>query len=168
MSDDIVNPVVNLDDVPVHEAIDGDHWGGTYKVLTPTMRERGGRLGMVQNRLLPGRAGCPFHSHRHEDEVFFIQSGRGVLRYGDQVIDLKPGDCISCPAGTGIAHQICNPYDEDLIYLGIGDRHPDEICEYPDSNKVMVRSLGTVGILEKTEYMHGEPECPLPLRPKAD
>jgi hypothetical protein len=27
---------------------------------------------------------------------------------------------------------------------------------YPDSGKVMVAGLGTVGVLTKTEYMHGE------------
>lgn len=166
MSQTPINPVINIDDAPVEGALDGEHWGGTYKVLTPTMRARGGRLGLVQNRLPPGRAGCPFHSHRYEDEVFFIQSGRGVLRYGDQLIELRPGDCISCPANTGIAHQIANPYDEDLVYLAAGDRHPDEVCEYPDSNKVMVRSLGRVGVFTATEYMHGEPEVPLPLRKK--
>ena len=87
-------------------------------------------------------------------------SGRSVLRYGDAVHELVPGDCISCPAGTGIAHQLANPYDEDLVYLAIGPHDPHEICGYPDSGKVMVRALDLVGRLERTEYLAGEPEVP--------
>jgi len=34
------------------------------------------------------------------------------------------------------------------------------VCVYPDSGKVMVRSLGAVGRLAATEYMAGEPEVP--------
>jgi len=59
-----------------------------------------------------------------------------------------------------IAHQIGNPYDEDLCYLSIGNYEPNEICVYPDSDKVMVRSIQTVGRLEGTPYMAGEAERP--------
>jgi uncharacterized cupin superfamily protein len=113
-----------------------------------------------QTRVPPGRVAVPFHSHQREDEVFFVLSGRGVLRYGDELRDIRQGDCISCPARTGVAHQIANPYDEDLVYLSIGLNDPDEVCVYPDSDKVMVRSLKRVGRFEKTSYMEGEPERP--------
>lgn len=152
--------VINVEDAEEQVHLSGDHWGGAFKVLTPSMRPKGGRLGVNQSRLPPGRAMCPFHYHQHEDEVFFVLSGRGVLRYGDDVRIIRKGDCISCPAGTKVAHQIANPFDEDLVYLGIGDRHPDEVCVYPDNGKVMVRSIGTVGFLEKAEYMAGEPDNP--------
>lgn len=66
----------------------------------------------------------------------------------------------SAPAGTGIAHQIANDSDEDLVYLSIGPHDPDEVCTYPDSGKVMVRSLKTVGQLEKLDYMAGEADRP--------
>lgn len=158
--DEPLSPIVNIDDAPEEVDPMSDHWGSAWKVLTPTMRPRGGRLGVCLTRLPKGHVGCPFHAHQREDEVFIVQSGRGVLRYGDTLYDLKPGDCISCPAGTGVAHQIANPYDEDLVYFGIGDRDPHEVCVYPDSGKVMVRSLGAVGRLAATEYMAGEPEVP--------
>ena len=83
-------------------------------------------------------------------------SGRGVLRYGDELFDVGPEDCISCAAGNGMAHQIANPYDEDLVYLAIGPNDPDEVCVYPDSDKVLVRSLKKIGVLEPTAYTHGE------------
>lgn len=111
-------------------------------------------------RLEPGRAGVPFHLHHREDEVFYVLSGRGVLRYGDEFTELRAGDCVSCPAGSGIAHQLANPFDEDFVYLAIGSFDAHEVCEYPDSGKVLVRALGKVGVFERREYMNGEPEVP--------
>ena len=151
--------VINVADAEEVAHLSGDHWGGTYRVLTPAMAGLGGTLGVNQSRCPPGRTVCPFHRHHREDEVFYIQSGRGILRYGDTVREIGPGDCISCPAG-GEAHQIANPFDEDLVYLAIGPNDPHEVCEYPDSGKVMVRSLKTVGVLERTHYSHGEADRP--------
>ncbi len=152
--------ITNLADAPEETQMTGDHWGATWKVLTPGMRERGGTLGMVWQRLPPGRAACPFHTHQHEDEVFFILSGTGLLRYGEEIRRLRAGDCVSCPAGTGIAHQIANDSDEELVYLAIGPHDPDEVATYPDNGKVFVRRLKRVGYFEKADYMAGEPDVP--------
>lgn len=160
MSDDASNPVINVDEAPEIEGAEGEHWGASYKILTPSMRPRGGSLGVNYLRVPPGRAVCPFHAHQREDEVFFVISGRGTLRYGDELRPLRAGDCVSCPAGTGIAHQLVNDSGEELVYLAIGLYDPHEVCTYPDSDKVMVRSLQTVGRLAETEYLDGEGERP--------
>jgi uncharacterized cupin superfamily protein len=152
--------VVNIDSVAEVEQLEGRHWGGGYKPLTPALDVLRGRLGANLSRVPPGRSACPFHAHAREDEVFYVLSGRGVFRYGEQLHEIRAGDCISCPAGTGIAHQLANPYDEDLVYLGVGLNDPHEVCTYPDSGKVMVRSLKAVGRLSKTDYMDGEDVAP--------
>ncbi len=154
--------IINRNDA--EEIIEGEgHFGGSYRVLTPAMRERGGRLGVVENRLPPQRVGCPMHSHLREDEVFLIQSGRGLFRYGEHIREVGPGDCLSCPAGAGVAHQLGNPFHEDLVYLAIGPYDPHEVCHYPDSGKILVRGLthtGRVGHFQAASYMDGEPEVP--------
>lgn len=152
--------IINRDAAPVEGGGEAP-WAATWRVLTPQMRAAGGTLGVVSNTLPPGSVGCPFHWHLNEDEVFIVLRGRGVLRYGDTIREIGPGDCISCPAGTRIAHQIGNPFDEALEYLAIGHRDPNEICGYPDTGKVMVRALQTVGRLEARPYMDGEPEKPI-------
>lgn len=152
--------IVNLDQVDETARHKGDHWGASFKALTPSMRPRGGNLGVNHMRLPPGRTAVPFHHHRREDEVFFILEGRGVLRYGEELRPLRAGDCVSCPAKTGVAHQIANPFEEDLVYLAIGSFDPDEVCGYPDNGKIMVRGLKLIGKLEAQEYMAGEPERP--------
>lgn len=152
--------VINVDEVEEVEQLHGQHWGGGDKPLTPSMRARGGKLGVTRSRLPPGRVMTPFHHHQLEDEVFFVLSGRGVLRYGDDIRLLRAGDCVSCPAGTGKAHQIANPFEEDLVYLAIGPHEPHEVCVYPDSGKVLIRGLRRVGFLENADYMAGEPAEP--------
>lgn len=156
----IAATVVNVDQVDEVDCRSGEHWGGFDKRLTPSMRSRGGRLGVNQSRLPKGRTMCPFHYHEREDEVFFVLAGRGILRYGDDVRELRAGDCVSCPAGTKVAHQIGNPFDEDLVYLSIGPHDPHEVCVYPDSNKIMVRSARYVGAIENKPYLDGEPSPP--------
>src|SRR4029079_384941 len=94
------SPVVNIDDVKEIEHLSGEHWGGAYKPLTPLLAEKRGALGVNLSRLPPGRATCPFHYHLRDDEAFYVLSGRGVLRYGDELFPLRAGDCVSCPAGT--------------------------------------------------------------------
>jgi len=153
-------PVTNVDDAEEHESLDGEYWGGSYKLLTPFMSENEGALHLNVSRTPPGRVGCPFHYHLVDDEVFYVLSGTGLLRYGEDLIPLRAGDCISCPAGTEVAHQIANTGPEDLVYLGIGRNSRTDICVYPDSNKINVRALKKVGYLEKVDYMDGEPERP--------
>ncbi len=136
-------------------------WGSRWQVLTAGMRERGGSLGVVKNVLRKGEVGCPFHWHLREDEVFYVISGRGLFRYGDTLTEVSAGDCLSCPAGTRVAHQIANPHDEPLVYLAMGPRDPHEVCGYPDSGKLFARGAGRIGFLEDAGYMDGEPEEPV-------
>ncbi len=161
LDDGACSPVVNVDEVPEETHLNGEHWGGHHKKLTPSMRPHGGMLGVRQLRVPPGRTAYPFHAHLREDEAFFILSGQGLLRYGDDLHPLRPGDCVSCPAGTGKAHQIVNTSGhEDLIYLSIGNRDPHEVCTYPDNGKVLVRGIDKIGLLEERAYLDGEPEVP--------
>lgn len=148
--------VSNADDAE-ETAYDGNaHYRCRVTRLTP----RGAALGVRLNRVAPGKTACPFHTHQVEHEAFFILSGRGVLRYGESLRELRAGDCVYCPAGTGLAHQLANPFDAELTYLSIGTNDPNEVCTYPDSGKVMVRCLSRVGVLEDRAYLAGEPASP--------
>jgi uncharacterized cupin superfamily protein len=156
----IARHVVNVNDVEEDLQFEGDHWGGGCKPLTPALAALPGRLGANLTRVPPGYSACPFHAHVREDEVFYVLSGRGVFRYGDELQEIGPGDCLSCPAGTGVAHQIANPFEQDLVFLAIGPNDPHEVCTYPDSGKVSVRALHQVGHLRQAPYMDGEPDMP--------
>jgi uncharacterized cupin superfamily protein len=71
--------------------------------------------------------------------MFFIVSGSGTLRYGDETRKIRAGDIICCPTGgPETAHQIVNDSNEALAYLSVSTMMEVEVCEYPDSRKVGV------------------------------
>ncbi len=94
-------------------------------------------LGYNLTVLPPGKAQCPFHNHRAEEEMFFILEGEGELRFGAERYAIRQHDLIACPTGGAEgAHQIINTGTQDLRYLAVSNRADIEVCEYPDSGKV--------------------------------
>ncbi|HEY0856922.1 MAG TPA: cupin domain-containing protein [Albitalea sp.] len=94
-------------------------------------------LGYSYDVVPPGKRSCPFHSHRGEEEMFFIVRGSGTLRYGNETRSIRAGDVICCPTGgPDTAHQIVNDSSEELAYLSVSTMMPAEVCEYPDSGKI--------------------------------
>ena len=55
--------------------------------------------------------------------------------------ELRPGDVISRPAGTGVAHAL-RPGADGLTYLAYGTRELSDMCFYPQSGRVSLRGLG--------------------------
>jgi uncharacterized cupin superfamily protein len=94
-------------------------------------------LGYNLTVVSPGKRAFPMHSHRVNEEMFFILEGEGQLRYGAETYPLRPGDVIAClPGGPERAHQIINTSkDKELRYLAVGSTQTPEIVEYPDSGK---------------------------------
>jgi len=97
--------------------------------------------------LAPGGQGAPAHCHSLEEELFVVLDGGGVLELWERGADapdehaLRPGDVISRPAGTGVAHAFRAGAD-GLTYLAYGTREPSDMCFYPQSGRVSLRGLG--------------------------
>ena len=47
----------------------------------------------------PGQS-TPMHQHPTQDEVFFVVSGRGTIKVGDEEISFAPNSLLRVPAGT--------------------------------------------------------------------
>ena len=60
------------------------------------------KLGINVTQVAPGRTAYPFHSHRANDELFYILSGQGELRLGSARHGVKAGDIVGCPLGCVI------------------------------------------------------------------
>lgn len=100
------------------------------------------KLGYSYDVVPPGKRACPFHSHRANEEMFFILAGTGLLRYGDETRAIRAGDVICCPTGgPETAHQIINDSDAELRYLSVSTMVTPEVCEYPDSQKVLAYAV---------------------------
>lgn len=95
------------------------------------------KLGASIDIVAPGMRGCPYHSHRAQEEMFIILEGMGTLRVAGEMLALRAGDIAFIPPGPGYPHQIINTSDAPLKYLSISTRDMPEIVEYPDSNKFL-------------------------------
>jgi uncharacterized cupin superfamily protein len=127
--------VVNLDELKLEPF----QQGAAYESRSVRIgRMLGARdLGYSYDVVPPGKRSCPFHSHRGEEEMFFIVRGTGTLRFGSERRRIRAGDVICCPTGgPETAHQIINDSDAELAYLSISTMMPAEVCEYPDSGKI--------------------------------
>lgn len=110
-------------------------FGGRIGAISPKIGARG--LGYNLTVLAPGKAAFPKHSHRVNEEMFFILDGTGELRLGDATHPVRAGDVIACPpGGPDTAHQLINTGREELRFLAVSTMMFPEICEYPDSGKL--------------------------------
>ena len=110
----------------------------------------------------PGARSNPYHFHHAEEEAFYILEGHATLRQGaeggeEERIEVGPGDIVAFPAGTGISHQFINTSDAPFVYLAISTIEPLDVAEYPDSDKVNVRSTRLiVRRSPRLDYLDGE------------
>lgn len=140
-------PFVNLDKVEFDDIEDNGYHASRRALFSAGIGAR--KLGYNLTELPPGKAQCPFHSHREEEEMFLILEGEGELRFGSQRFAIRKHDVIACPTGgPEVAHQIINTGRATLRYLSLSTLSGTEVCEYPDSNKIGVFAgeAGTPGL----------------------
>ena len=136
--------VVNARDVPQEDFSEpSGRYEGAGREVAEVVGARA--LGYGVTAIAVGSRSHPFHFHHGEEEAFYVLEGRGVLRQGDgecedERIEIGPGDVIAFPAGTGIAHQFFNAGDVPLVYLAISNKVHADVVEFPDSDKLLVRS----------------------------
>ena len=142
MSDRLIDArVVNLDQLELRHFSNGERFEARFARIGPLVGAK--QLGYSYDIVPPGKRACPFHSHRGEEEMFFVLSGTGTLRYGSETRKIRAGDVICCPVGgPDTAHQIVNDSDAELRYLSISTMTDPEVCEYPDSSKLGVFAQG--------------------------
>ena len=140
------HPILNLADLAEFRIVghNGPAIGATrpndsYEARIGAISPRIGaeKLGYNLTILAPGKRAFPRHSHRVNEEMFFILEGEGEVRIGDQRYPVKRGDVIACPpGGPETAHQIANTSKTaELKFLAVSTRISPEICDYPDSGK---------------------------------
>jgi uncharacterized cupin superfamily protein len=106
-------------------------------------------FGVNLARLRPGAVSALLHRHSHQDEFIYVLEGRPTLRTGEDEVELAPGDCAGFRHETGVAHQLVNRTQADVVYLEVGDRTPGDTGSYPEDDIAAV--LGGDG---KWQFKH--------------
>jgi uncharacterized cupin superfamily protein len=109
-------------------------------------------------RLLnPGQFSAPFHFHRFAEELFMILSGSLTLRTHEGFEIIASGDLVFFEMGETGAHQFYNHTSEPATYLDIRSYIGYDICEYPDSGKILIApSFEIFKKDSKCSYFEGE------------
>ena len=98
-------------------------------------------FGVNLTRLEPGGESALLHRHSKQDEFVFILEGEATLVTETDEVVLSPGMCAGFPA-QGIAHQLVNKTERDVVYLEIGDRTAGDEGSYPRDDLKAVLGLG--------------------------
>jgi uncharacterized cupin superfamily protein len=102
----------------------------------------------------PGKESAPLHCHSAEEEIFVVLGGDGMLVLDGDETPIRAGHVISRPAGTGVSH-LFRAGDSELTLLAYGPREPNDICFYPNSNKIAF-GVGVIARIERLDYWDGE------------
>ena len=97
------------------------------------------RVGFHLIRIAPGKEPNIYHTHRVQEEFFYILEGHGEAHIDGERFAIGPGDFMAFPTPS-VAHGLRNTSDADLVYLVGGERSVVEIAEFPEVGKVLVRS----------------------------
>jgi uncharacterized cupin superfamily protein len=139
------HPPISSQDVAWNEEGPGEgtRFGGRSKHLTHAAVGSSYHVGMLIEAPAPGRRLAPRHYHMLEEEHALILEGEVTLLFGDERYEMIAGDYVCFPAGQKIGHSLMNSGTGPCSYLMIGERNPNDVCVYPDSNKIAVNALRT-------------------------
>jgi uncharacterized cupin superfamily protein len=132
--------IKNLSEVEANQLSHGSKFAHTRRRIAAAAGSR--NLGCSWYELPPGKQNFPHHYHFSNEEAFFVLSGTGQFRLGENVYPISAGDYIACPAGEESGHSIHNSGTEPMTYLAFSTAISTEVVVYPDSNKFSVAAAG--------------------------
>jgi len=116
-------------------------------------------VGVSLARIPPGKESFALHVHTRQEEWIYVLSGEGRVRFDGEDLAVKQGDFVGFPP-NGPAHLVCNPSQQDLVYLQGGDRREGDRGHFPE--------LGRVAYQHDEGHMALIPEDQVELRPFSD
>ncbi len=134
-----------------------------FRLLTDISRASKGidpqYLNFDLRQLNPGQYCAAYHFHRYAEELFLILSGSATLRTPAGLEIVEEGDILFFEAGETGAHQLYNHTDAPCTYLDMRSFIGHDVCEYPDSDKIIVVPNGEIfRRSEQHAYFDGETE----------
>lgn len=118
----------NLAELPLEEGREG-----RCAYATRGVHQMGSdKLVLAQDEMPPDMHNTLLHFHSAREEAWFVRSGSGIARLGEDAHPLRAGSFWLCPENTGIAHRIeIGPDGMQLVTMG--DLIPGDVCVYPET-----------------------------------
>jgi uncharacterized cupin superfamily protein len=86
---------------------------------------------LAQDAMPPDTHNTDLHFHSAREEGWYVRSGSGVARLGDDAHPLRAGSFWLRRENTGIGHRIeVGPDGMELVTMG--DLIPGDVCVYPE------------------------------------
>jgi len=132
-----------------------------FRIFTDVSRIKAGinpeNLNFDLRQLNPQQFSAPYHFHRNAEELFMIISGSVRLRTPAGLETVNAGDMLFFEMGESGAHQLYNPGTEPCLYLDIRTFTGLDICEYPDTGKILIAPTFEIFRKDSTvRYFEGE------------
>jgi uncharacterized cupin superfamily protein len=106
-------------------------------------------------KLAPREAGCPFHSHAAQWELYYVLNGSASMRTESGAVIVEAGEVTVHQPGD--AHQISNASaTDDLLFYVVADNPPADYWHYPDSGKWGLRAPRKFFRITEADYWDGE------------
>ena len=132
-----------------------------YRLFSDVSRVKSGinptNLNFDLRLLNPGQFSAPYHFHRNAEELFMVLTGSMTLRTPKGLEIVTDGDIVFFEMGETGAHQFYNHGTEPCTYLDVRSFVGTDICEYPDSGKILLApSMEIFKKESKSGYFEGE------------
>jgi uncharacterized cupin superfamily protein len=117
----------NLAELPLHEGR-----SGRLAFATRDVRDMGSdKLVLAQDEMPPNTHNTDLHFHSAREEAWYIRSGSGIARLGEDGHPLRAGSFWLRRENTGVGHRIeVGPDGMQLVTMG--DLIPGDVCVYPE------------------------------------
>jgi len=132
----VIHPtsIIHEDELPWIDTVQSAAFQSRRKKLSTAAGAR--MLGASIYELPPGASAFPYHYHCANEELLYILEGEGMLRLGDERVQVRAGSFIAMPPGPAHAHRLYNSSNAPIRYLCVSTMITPEVVVYPDSDKV--------------------------------
>lgn len=122
--------IINLQDI-THRQLKSKQTGELYSQSAVITDHFGFKDIFVHHEiLLPGIKSSHPHYHTQSEELIFIIDGKPTAIYGDDIVQLKPGDFIGFKPGISEYHVLENNTDTKVTVLVISSKPEIDEVKY--------------------------------------
>jgi uncharacterized cupin superfamily protein len=117
----------NLSELPIEEGREGRlAWAvrGVHQLGAE-------RLVLAQDEMPPDTHNTDLHFHSAREEAWFVRSGGGIARLGEDAHELRPGSFWFAHEDTGVGHRV-EVGPDGMQLVTVGDMIPGDVCVYPE------------------------------------